>query len=213
MIFEEIIFSNLAVTAIYFFVSFWVLGAGVKYIDDAFDEHTFSKKIAFLLAPILGIFWAYTMSLSLPATTILLAIVIGVFIKGKIDNLAHQIGLVCILAVVFFSGFFEVLWIPLVIITFFGVVDEIGNDFIDEHNVYSKMFPTGKLVHLFFEYRFAMKVAVFTFAFFGFFEYLYFVAFLGFDIGYAMLTKYSEKVSHYRKFSYTGKTINGELSN
>ena len=45
----------------FFLLSYSILGGGIKYIDDAFDEKIFSKKIALTIAPLLGVLWAYTM--------------------------------------------------------------------------------------------------------------------------------------------------------
>ena len=60
----------------FFLLSYPVLGAGLKYIDDAFDEKIFSKKYALILAPLLAILWAYTMYIDSFSATILLAILV-----------------------------------------------------------------------------------------------------------------------------------------
>ncbi len=208
MLIEDYIFLNEFTQVIFYIFSFAIFGGGVKFIDDAFDEKTFSKNISLLLAPLLGIFWAYTMSLSAPAATILAAIVLGVLIKGKIDNIAHKIGVICILTIVFFSGYFNFLIIPLIVITFFGVVDEVGNDWVDENNIYAKFLPTSKFVHLFFEYRFAMKLAVLFFAIIGDYSLIYFFAFLAFDVAYAFVKQVSAGILYNRRLFYDEK-LNG----
>ena len=83
----------------FFLLSYPILGAGIKYIDDAFDEETFNKKIAIAIAPILGMLWAYTMLIDQVSATILLAILCAVIIKGKIDNYAYLVGLLVILMI------------------------------------------------------------------------------------------------------------------
>jgi hypothetical protein len=208
MIFEEIVFSSPVVTWLFFIFSYGVLGGAVKYIDDAFDERIYSIRSAILLAPIIGVFWAYLMALSSASATILLAIVLGVLLKGKIDNIAHKIGLVSIIAVVIFSGYFQFLIFPLIILTVAGVIDEVGNDFVDEKNVYNKLLPLSKVVYYFFEYRFTMKLAVFAFVFLGDFAMYYFFAFLGFDLAYAGMMHFSSSLSHKKKFSYTPSNNN-----
>ena len=60
-----------------------ILGAGIKYIDDAFDEQIFSKRIALVLAPALGLLWAYAMIVDKASAVILLAILCAVLLKGK----------------------------------------------------------------------------------------------------------------------------------
>jgi hypothetical protein len=68
----------------FFLLSYSILGAGIKYIDSAFDEKIFNKKLAMILAPFLGGLWAYTMFINPFSATILLFILLILF-KKKID--------------------------------------------------------------------------------------------------------------------------------
>ncbi|MBN2126926.1 MAG: hypothetical protein JW703_00875 [Candidatus Diapherotrites archaeon] len=206
----DFIFSAPEIFAFYLIVSYFFLGALIKFIDDCFDEALASKSVATILSVIVAGLWAFDMTLSAASATILAAIVIGVLVKGKVDNIAFQIGVIGVGTILFFFGFFQFLWFPLIIISLAGVIDEVGNDFVDEKNMYTRGF-FGKLVHLFFEYRMLMKIVVFLFAFFGFFELFYFLAFLFWDLGYIVVTKLSEHIRNSRKFSYTGNNhyING----
>ena len=88
----------------FYLVSYPVLGAGLKYIDDAFDEKIFNRKFALILAPFLGALWAYTMFINQFSATILLAILIGVFLRGKVDNHAHFVGLFIIIGSIILVG-------------------------------------------------------------------------------------------------------------
>ena len=58
----------------FFLISFSLLGAGIKYIDSAYDDKAFNKKLALIIAPILGLLWSYTMIINPIAATILLII-------------------------------------------------------------------------------------------------------------------------------------------
>ena len=58
-----------------------ILGAGIKYVDSAFDERTFNKIHAIILAPFIGIFWALVMCTDDISATILMAVIFGVFFK------------------------------------------------------------------------------------------------------------------------------------
>ncbi|GEM_PF-439987 len=194
--FQEIIFANLTTTWVFFVSAFAILGGGIKYIDDAFDENTFSKLKAMLLAPVLGVFWAYTMSLNPAAATILAAVVLDVFFSGKIDTLAFMIGTITIFSALFLGGLINFLWIPLILITLAGIIDEKGNDFVDKHP------SINRFVRLFFEYRFVMKIAVGVFAYLGYYAWVYFAAFLAFDIAYAIIMLYSKKRAQAGKFYY-----------
>lgn len=196
---NAIIFSNPIVTWLFFILAYAILGGGIKYIDDAFDEKVFRARNAVLFAPVLGIFWFLTMILSPESATILGAILIAVFLKGKIDNIAHQLGIISIFALLFVFGFFNFLWIPLLVLVVAGLVDELGNDYVD------KNLGIRKPIFLFFKYRFVMKLAVLGFVLLGVFQPVFFFAFLAFDIAYALVTKYSEKLSHERKFYYSKK--------
>ena len=186
----EPVYSSPIYTYIFFIIFYTFLGGGIKFIDDAFDERVYSRKLALLFAPVVGIFWAFAMTLSPVSATLLGAIVIGVFLKGKIDNIAFQIGAVSIIAILFWSGLLNFLWIPLIIITLAGVIDEIGNDYFDKKDKAS----VNRLAFYFFEYRFVMKLAVLYFALIGSFAFYYFLAFLAFDIAYALVGHYSLNV-------------------
>ncbi|MBN1941136.1 MAG: hypothetical protein JW772_03060 [Candidatus Diapherotrites archaeon] len=192
----DIIFSSEIITWAFFIIAYAILGGGVKYIDDAFDEKTFRLRNAVLIAPLLGIFWAYAMTLSEVSCTILGAIVIAVFLKGKIDNIAHQLGILSIFFVLFIFGLFNFLWIPLIILVLFGLLDEFGNDYIDKH------LETPKPIWFFFEYRFSLKIAVLAFVLLGTFPLVYFFAFLAWDLAYAGIMRLSTAIAHSRKFYY-----------
>ena len=202
--FESMILQDGLIAAAFFVLSYFALGALVKFIDDAFDEHVYSQPLAFVLSPLTAIFWAYVMALHPVSAMILTAIIIGVLVKGKIDNLAFVIAVLCVYLVFFFIGSFDfvmALALPLIVITVAGMVDEIGNDWVDKNNIYHKK-PFGRYVHLFFEYRCIMKLAVLGFALFGFIPMMFFVAFLAWDIGYEIVMNASKYIQHKRKFYY-----------
>ena len=175
----------------FFFVAFAVLGAGLKYIDDAFDEKVFSKKIAYVIAPLLGILWAYTMIIDAVAATILLAILLGVLLKGKIDNIAHVIGLVVIIAIVVVAGV-QLLFVPLIILAAAALLDEVGNDFVDK----SRFLAGGKwwqrFVIGFFDQRWVAKVAILGLVMMSVLPWFFFVAMLLFDGAYLGVRSFSQ---------------------
>ncbi|MFH1586654.1 MAG: hypothetical protein ABID38_02260 [Candidatus Diapherotrites archaeon] len=205
MAIEELIFTDIFTQAAFFIVSFALLGAGIKYVDDAFDERTFSRKNALVIAVITAILWAWVMSIHPAAATILGAVVIAVLLKGKVDNIAFQIGVLAILGIMFVSGYFEFFLFPMAIIAIAGIADELGNDYVDKHpkiNIW---------IYYFFEYRFVMKLAVALFAFLETYSWIFFFAFVAFDIAYAGVTHYSLYLKNLRKFHFNGKgnNVNG----
>jgi hypothetical protein len=155
--------------------SFAVIGGGLKYIDQAFDEEVFNKRVAITLASILIALWIGLSILDSASATILLAILAGVLITGKIDNSIFGLSSAAILTS--FSYFQKVLLPPLVILTAAGVLDEIGNDYVDSHR-------TKGVVQFFFLHRFSMKITLLGLSLAGFFALYYFMAFIFFDLAY-----------------------------
>jgi ABC-type multidrug transport system permease subunit len=176
----------------FFLLSFPILGAGIKYIDDAFDEKRFNTKIALAIAPILGALWAYTMLINPVSATILLAVLCGVFIKGKVDNHAHIAGFLVILATIALAGV-EFMILPLLFFAPFALLDEVGNDVIDYNKKY---FNTNRLFHkfvrYFFDQRWLLKIAIFIFAILGIIPYYFFIAMLLFDGAYLIMRWFSQ---------------------
>ena len=179
---------------IYFFIfSYSVLGAGLKYIDDAFDERPFSKINGLILSPFLGVLWALTMIVNPFSTTILLAIILGVLFKGKIDNLAHLIGLISIVSIIIIAKV-ELLFLPLVFLTAAGVIDEIGNDIAS----YNKDLPKNKFRYNFIKYffgrRYFLKVALLYLVLIGVFPLHFLLALIFFDEAYIIVEMYSGSI-------------------
>lgn len=176
----------------FFLLSYPLLGAGIKYIDDAFDEKRFNKKIALAIAPLLGILWAYTMLIDRISATILLAVLCGVLFKGKIDNHAHLAGLLAILIIIVLAGV-ELMILPLLFLAPFALLDEVGNDVID----YNKKYFNGdrfwhNFVRYFFDQRWLLKIAIFGFVLLGVIPYYFLLAMLLFDGAYLMMRWYGQ---------------------
>lgn len=175
----------------FFLLSYPILGAGLKYIDDAFDATIFNKRFAMILAPLLGALWAYTMIVDQVSATILLAILLGVLLKGKIDNLAHLLGLTVILGIVFVTGM-QFLIFPLIFLTVAALFDEVGNDFIDKKHYLNSSKRWQKITGYFFDQRWLTKVAILGIVLIGIFPSYYFLAMLLFDGAYLSVNWYSE---------------------
>ncbi len=193
----EIIFSNPAITYPFFLIGYMILGGGIKYIDDAFDEKTFSKVKAITLAPVVAIAWIFLMYMSVASATILGAIFLAVLFRNKVDNIGFHVGALAIvsgLAALYFLKVVNFDWGPLVFLTISGVLDEVGNDYVDKHP------EVIKPVYFFFEYRFVMKLAVLLLVLWGYFGFEYFIAFLGFDIAYASVGIYSLKLKKQHRY-------------
>jgi len=180
----------------FYLLSYPLLGAGLKYIDDAFDEKVFSRKIALVLAPLLGILWAYTMVIDQFSATILLAILLGVFLKGKVDNTAHFIGLIIIIGAIILVGV-NLLFLPLILLAAAAFMDEVGNDIIDRNQgVLDDEKFTHKLLVCFFDQRWFTKMAVLYIVLLGVVPLYFFLALLLFDGAYLTVRLYSRSKQH-----------------
>jgi hypothetical protein len=175
----------------YFFIAFAILGAGLKYIDDAFDEKVFNKKLAYMISPLLGVLWAYTMIIDAFAATILLAILLGVLLKGKIDNIAHVVGLIVIIAIVVVTGV-QLLFIPLIILAAAALLDEVGNDLADKSSFLAGGKWWQRFVLGFFDQRWVAKVAILGLVMVSMLPWFFFVAMLLFDGAYLGVRSFSQ---------------------
>lgn len=163
----------------------------MKYIDDAFDEKIFSKKFALVLAPLLGALWVYTMVMDQFSATILLSILLGVALRGKIDNHAHIIGTAVIIAVIPLSGI-DFMLLPLLFLTAAAFLDELGNDVVD---YIPSDNPTllRRTVDYMFHQRWLTKIGILFVVLLGLFPMYFFLAILLFDIAYFSVRIYGKK--------------------
>jgi len=175
----------------FFLAAFAILGAGLKYIDDAFDERVFNKKIAYAVAPLLGVLWAYTMFIDAASATILLAILLGVLLKGKIDNYAHFMGMIVVIAGVIVLGV-QLLIIPLIFLTLAALFDEVGNDFIDKRHYIQGNNVFKKFIGYFFDQRWLTKIVILGLAVVNVIPIYFFLAMLLFDGAYILMRGYSQ---------------------
>jgi len=164
-------------------VAFAIIGAGLKYIDDAFDEEVFSKKIAMLTAPILVILWVCLSIFDSISATVLFSILLAVLLSGKVDNLIFKLSSIALVAVLFLTQMSHLLLVPLFALTVMGVADEKGNDYVDKHK---KL----EVWEFFFAYRCSMKVGILGLCTLSLLPWLYMIAFLAFDTAYEFVGGY-----------------------
>ena len=174
----------------FFLLSYPIIGAGIKYIDDAFDEKTFNKMLAFIITPLLSILGVYTMLIDPASATILLAVLCGVFLKGKIDNIAFIAGFIIVLTLMII-GQVEFMIFPLIFLGAAAVLDEIGNDLIDAKRDKLKNNLLNKFAIYFFGQRWIMKVSILFLVFLSILPYYLFFAMILFDYAYLSVDAYS----------------------
>lgn len=189
-------------------LSYALLGAGIKYADQAYDIEVFNKKIATLLAIPGGALMAFLIIFDSTSAIIFMAMIFGLALTRKIDNIAFCIGTgLVVLFPIIFHDTLKIEWIPFSILIFAGIIDEIGNDWADRRVLKRLIKHTQenenkkfsyKFWEKFFLNRFMMKIAIFLLALFNFFTWIYFIAFMAFDMTYLLVERYS---FHLKKYS------------
>ena len=181
----EIIESNL----LFILLSYTLLGMGLKYIDAAFDDKTMSIRNAVMISPLIGALWIFTMIVDEPSGALLSSIILGVLLRGKIDNIAHSIGLFIIVFVALLVGL-RVNFLLLLFLTTCAYIDEVGNDIVDRLRN-NKSFRYV-LLRYFFGKRWLLKVGVLYLALVQVFPLYPLVALILFDEAYLLMDDYSK---------------------
>lgn len=175
----------------FFLAAYSILGAGIKYIDDAFDRKTFNRTIAFVITPILSILGAYAMIIDPISATILLAILAGVLLKGKIDNIAFITGFAIVIILVALAGI-QFLIIPLILLGASAVLDEVGNDYIDsKRDELNTKNPLHVFAKYFLGHRWIMKSAIIFLVIMNMVPLFFLLAIILFDYAYVTVNAYS----------------------
>lgn len=185
-----------------------VIGGLIKYIDQAFDIDVFNKKIAKFLAIPTAILMALFMALNDSSATIFLAIVLGLALTKKIDNIAFQVGLFFLITIpVFFGEYVKVQWLPFTLLFMACIGDEYTNDWSDlkiKKRLYdealgmaNKTTAKQKTLEILFQHRVLMKLMVILLAIIGIFQPIYLAAFFAFDITYKLVEIYSFQLKKY----------------
>jgi hypothetical protein len=157
--------------------AFALIGFGLKYIDDAFDEGLFSKDVAKLMAPILVVIWAGVSILDSISATVLFSILFAVLLAGKVDNLAFKLSSIALIVIFLLTPASHLLLVPFFALTVMGVVDEKGNDYVDSHKI-------GEVGEFFFAHRCGMKLGILGLCVVSLLPWVYLIAFLAFDTAY-----------------------------
>ncbi|HNS25737.1 MAG: hypothetical protein QM405_07695 [Euryarchaeota archaeon] len=163
-------------------------GFFMKISDDALDEKK-NMGLAVFSGLICVLAIGYLSVNSSDAATIFIGIMVGTFLSGKVDRLAHIITLIIFLSILVIFGIPPLGIIALLICTIAAYLDEMGND--------SSWLKSKKKLNIFFKYRLALKLAVLFLAMGGLIQYLHpeysgiilfqpetFIYFLLFDLAY-----------------------------
>ena len=146
----------------------------MKLSDDACDIGD-DKSLAIALGILCAITSAFATVSSASAACIFIGILIGNLLALKVDGIHHIITLILFVLISLIMGIPELNLVILLICIFSALLDEVGHE-----------------LNCFFEYRFAMKVAIFLLALCGIFNIWFFVLFILFEFAYLIAGSISE---------------------
>jgi len=185
-------------------ISYGMLGAGMKYADQAFDAGVFSKKIATFLAVPGALLMGFLMVLDSTSATIFLAVVLGVAVTQKIDTIAFKLAvLILILVPVVFRQVIEIQWVAFGLLVIAGIGDEYGNDWADRvlngnGSKKKRKSLIESILNKFLLQRPLMKLLIIILTVTAFFHPIYLIAFLTFDASYSLVAWISVHTKTYR---------------
>lgn len=139
-----------------YFSVYLLAGLTLKIGDDLLDELD-KPDLSWVPLALAGILFGLIMTVSEWDLALMMSIIIGVIVSGKVNRLQFVVGFVLIFVVVILIGIPPITswldWLTLVIMMFFAaVLDERGDEWADQE--------ISPKAYKFFEYRFTMKVSV-----------------------------------------------------
>ncbi|MDR1819032.1 MAG: hypothetical protein LBR15_02135 [Methanobrevibacter sp.] len=143
----------------------------MKLSDDEYDENN-DKIISSLLGIFAGLICGFLASHDTNATYIFLGILIAALLSLKIDGIHHVVTLITFTTTYLFFGLINLNIFILAICVVSAFIDEIGND---KEYIYKR----SRFFKVFFDYRFTMKIAIFSLSVLGLVNILY-----GFEISF-----------------------------
>jgi hypothetical protein len=162
------------------------LGGAIKFIDQAYDERSFSIRSANIVAVIAGVTMGYLMAVDSPfSTAFFSAMLISLVLARKIDNRAFALG--SALAVISLLAFYpthNVIWElgPIVLFLLAGFVDEIADGLVHRRGI------EGPL-QMFLNYRPFSDLALLAMVIMGQFSWLYLLPYFCFTLSYMMVER------------------------
>ena len=162
-----------------FILAYAAIGFGVKYIDEFYDEGVYSKKIALLFVAICSIFISLLSAIDKYSMAIFFAIIFGVAIGGKIDNIAFKTGAVLTLflaflikSLFFYTNIIDFAYFVFGVLLIMCILDEELDQLGHKRNI--KIFKTRPF----------MKIAMILLWLAQNIAFIYVLAFFAFDIAY-----------------------------
>jgi hypothetical protein len=168
-----------------FWLASFAVGLGVKYIDAAYDDGVFSRKLTSLTGVVLGALVALVMVVDHSTFLMFGAIILGVFFAGKLDILPFRLlaAVAILISLVatekpWFHGFVDC--VIAFGICLWTIADEWGNDRSDQTLLQGA-------VGTFFRFRGVLKVGVLLLTILRLVPVSSAMNFAAFDLGYLVV--------------------------
>lgn len=168
--------------------SFISLGMLIKYGDESYDSGCFSRKLSNVLSVPCGMWMGGLIYFDPDSATIFIGLLLALLVAAKYDNAAFKLGFgiafgASVISLIVNPGNISYLGILLVFIAAFA--DELVNDHAD-------VAERKDVLGLIMRERVVLKVVILALCAVSVLSsYLYFFAFLGFDMGYSFVHRYS----------------------
>ena len=164
------------------------LGAAIKFIDQAYDEERYSRKLANVIAIVAGLTMGGLMALDSPFSTAFYgAMILSLVLARKIDNRAFLAGtLIAALTLLVLWPVTDpvVLLAPLVIFILAGFLDEVVDGLAQKAQA-------PKMVRWVMLYRPLSDVALVAMMLLGWFPWYYLVPYFAFTFAYLAMERLS----------------------
>jgi hypothetical protein len=177
-----------AVELLFLLVTYAFLGGSIKFIDQAYDEHSFDRRSANLVAILAGVVMGFLMAADSPfSTAFFVAMLISLFVAKKMDNLAFVIGaLVAVGSFLLFFGQYDVILLLFPIVGFLlaGFVDELMDELAHRWELRGTM-------ESFLTYRPFSDIALVIMVLLGVFGWVYLIPYFAFTLAYMFVESVS----------------------
>jgi hypothetical protein len=168
--------------------SFVLLGMLIKYGDVSFDDGEFDQKVSKAIAVPCGLWMGALIITDPDSATIFIGLLLALLLASKYDNTAFRLGFAAagIMAIISFKDFpNNANYIGVVVVFAAAFLDEKASDWADRRD-------GGSMLARLLKERPILKVAILLLCVTAALSsYLYFFAFLGFDLGYSFVERLS----------------------
>ncbi len=154
-------------------------GSLAKIADMYADGLSIGSRVSYIIGGIYGFLLSYMMASFPVLSPLVIAVVLGVLLAGKIDSPVHYTGIGCM---IIFSIIMGIGPVDVILVLFFlsmSAADEIGNDIVDRKRL------SGVLA-VFFRMRLTMEVGTFMISLLTG-EWLFFISMVAADAGYTYM--------------------------